>query len=274
MLLAESKVRCPSCGAKNDPEAERCRTCTRALPRDQMPSQAAFEETLYAKPVATRQKRSSNVGFFTLAALLIVALGVLNYFKLGYGPTWAHRNLASHEDNWRTLSGTGWNTLFPGRPIEGQIPTSTGDVQTYKVLVDDNWNSTFDADTLGPGEQAQALADQHATVIDAVTNSPANLAASAPDIVQLLVPSATLNSVKVTTPRDAALGNQVELTAHVTNGGNAAPTGTAQVRLVANGPTTYVIASFVANGDDPDLQSALVKAFHVGTGPEAPSIVH
>jgi hypothetical protein len=274
MLLAESKVRCPSCGAKNDAEAERCRTCTRSLPRDQMPSQAAFEEALYAKPVATNQPRTSWVGPITLVALIVVGLGVANYFKLGYGPTWAHQNLSSHEDNWRTLAGDGWTTLFPGRPIEDQIPTSTGDIHTYKVLVDGRWNSILDADTLGPGEQAQAVENQHATVIIGVTNSPADLAASAQGIVQLLVPAATLDQVKITTPEDAALGSQVELTAHVTDGGDDAPTGAAQVRLVADGPTTYVIASFVAHGPDTDLQHSLVKAFHVGAGPEAPAIVH
>jgi hypothetical protein len=274
MLLAESKVRCPSCGAKNDVDAERCRTCTRSLPRDQMPSQAAFEEALYAKPVATEQPRTSWMGFFTVVALLVVALGVANYFKLGYGPTWAHRNLSSHEDNWRTLADDGWTTLFPGRPIEGQIPTSTGDVHTYKALVDGSWNSILDADTLGPAEQAAAVTDQHATVIVAVTNSPADLASSAQGIVQLLVPAATLTDVKVTTPDDAAVGSQVALTAHVTDGGDDAPTGTAQVRLVANGPITYVIASFVAHGADADLQSSLVKAFHVGAEPGAPAIVH
>jgi hypothetical protein len=239
-----------------------------------MPSQAAFEETLYAKPVATRQKGSSHVGLLVMLLLLVVGLGAANYFKWGYGPTWAHKNLSSGEDNWRTLSGDGWNTLFPGRAIEDQIPMSTGDMHTYKVLVDGNWNSILDADTLGPAEQAQAIENQHATVVVAVTNTPQNLAASAQDIVQLLAPSATFSAVKVTTPKDAALGSQVQMTAHVTNGGNDAPTGNAQVRLAAVGPTTYVIASFVANGSDTDLQSSLVKAFHVGTGPEAPALVH
>jgi hypothetical protein len=277
MLLADSKVRCPSCGAKNEADAERCRTCTRSLPRDQLPSQAAYEEALYAKPVANARggKRSGWMGPVTLVALLIVGLGAANYFKLGYGPTWAHRNLPSHEDSWRTLTGDGWNTLFPGRPIQDQIPTSTGDVQRDKVLIDGNWNSILDADTIGPGEQAQAVANQHATVIVAVTNSPADLASSAPTIVQQLVPAATLTDVNVTTPHDAATGTQVALTAHVTDGGGGdAPTGTAQVRLVAVGPTTYVIGSFVAHGDDPDLQASLVKEFRVGSGPAAPSVAH
>ena len=273
MLLAE-KVRCPSCGAKNDADAERCRTCTRSLPRDQMPSQAAFEDALYAKPVATNQPRTSWSGPITVIALILVALGVANYFQLGYGPTWAHRNLSSHEDNWRTLAGDGWTTLFPGRAIEGQIPTSSGDIHTYKALVDGRWNTILDADTLGPGQQANAIAHQHATVIVAVTNTPPDLAAAAPGIVQQLVPAATLGEVKVTTPDDAAVGTQVVMTAHVTDGGTDAPTGTAEVRLVANGPVTYVIASFVANDDDKDLQASLVKAFHVGAEPGAPSIVH
>jgi hypothetical protein len=239
-----------------------------------MPSQAAFEETLYAKPVATKQKRQSHVGLLAMVILLVIGLGAANYFKWGYGPTWAHRDLASHEDSWLTLSGTGWSTLFPGRPIQNQIPTSTGDVQTYKALVDGDWNSILDADTLGPAEQAQAVQNQHATVILAVTNTPPNLAASAQGLVQLLAPAATLGSVTVTTPTDAAMGSQVQLTAHVTDGGNDAPTGNVRARIVAVGSTTYVIASFVADGTDTNLQSSLVKAFHVGTGPEAPAIVH
>jgi hypothetical protein len=272
MLLADSKVRCPSCGAKNDADAERCRTCTRSLPRDQMPSQAAFEQALYSQSVATAKPKTSNANRWFMVLLLVGALAAANYYSFGYGPTWAHRNLSSHEDNWRSLAGDGWHMLFPGRPIEDRIPTSSGDILRDKVLVDGRWNSILDADVLGPGMQAKALTDQHATVIVAVAPSPSDLAAGAQSLVQVIVPGATLTDVKVDSPTDATYGAQVELTAHVTNAGQDAPTGNARVRLVAVGPTTYLVGTFVAQGQDTDLQRALVRSFRVGDDPGSHAI--
>jgi hypothetical protein len=272
MLLADEKVRCPSCGAKNDPDDERCRTCTRAMPREQMPSQAAFEEALYSRAVSKQQAGSKFLRRFTLVLLLLVGLAAANYYYLGYGPAWAHKDLQNHTESWLTLSGDGWQTLFPGRPIEAHIPTASGQFDADTVLVDGQWNSVLDADVTTPGQQAAGRASQHAMVAIGVTATPGDLAAAAPMLVSRFAPHATYEEVAVTTPTDAALGTQLVLTARVSDGGDEAPTGTVRARLVADGSTTYVIATFTANGDDRALQSALVKEFR--TEPAGSALVH
>jgi hypothetical protein len=239
-----------------------------------MPTQAAYEEALYSRPVSKRTANTRWVRPFTLLALLVLALLAWNYFTFGYGPNWAHRPVAASQATWRTFRADGWSALLPGNPVQSDTPTDSGDYHSYVVLVDGNWESILDADIISPGLRAQAIANQHATVAVAVTPSSGDLAAAAPALVQQLAPNATYQQPKVTTPSDGGFGTQVEYTAQVSDGAEAAPDGTVRARLVSDGATTWVLATFTANGDDTALNDAVVGGFKVGSGLEGHAVVH
>ena len=138
MLLADPKLRCPSCGAKNT--IRPVQHVHRQLPRDQMPSQAAFEEAMYSQPVREKATSAAWLSKSTLGILLLIALVFLNYQYIGWGPSWVHRDMVAKGETWRTFRNDEFSVILPGNPEQELIPTPVGDLQLYEVGVDDQWS--------------------------------------------------------------------------------------------------------------------------------------
>ena len=232
MLLADPKLRCPSCGAKNPIDAIRCNTCTRQLPRDQMPSQAAFEEAMYSQPVREKATSAAWMSKSTLGILFLVALVFLNYQYIGWGPSWAHRDMVAKGETWRTFRNDEFSVILPGNPEQQLIPTPVGDVQLYEVGVDDRWVSVLDADITAPAARIEGENDLYATVEVATGMISGDLATEAEALLVGTQSGTELSNVEVLPVENAKVGVQVSVTADYVGGPKNAGKGQVSARLV------------------------------------------
>jgi hypothetical protein len=272
MLLADPKLRCPSCGAKNPIDATRCNTCTRQLPRDQMPSQAAFEEAMYSQPVREKPTSAAWMSKSTLGILLLIALAFLNYEYIGWGPDWAHRDMVHKGDTWRTFRNDEFSVILPGNPEQDIVATSTGDLQRYQVGVDSDWVSVLDADITAPALRIEGENDLYGTVEVATGIIAGDLASQAAALVAGTQPGTELSDVEVKPFEDAKIGVQVTVTADYVGGPKKAGHGKVSARLVNDNGVLYLLATFVENGSDQALQDKLVSGFTPGAELAAPSL--
>jgi len=270
MPLIGTKVRCPSCGAKNDHDATRCHICTRNLPRDVAPSQAAYEEDLYARPVRDTEVGAKPRNVFVLGLLLIVALIGLNYFYIGYGPSWAHRHFFEPGETWRTISTDNWVAILPGTPETERVTAPTGDLHVSRVGVDDRWVSTLDADVLAPGTRLAAERNLYATLVVAEGVAGDDFETVAGPLIEAAVPGAELADEKFTQVVDPPYGDQIEVVATYQGGTRPHGEGWVRARVIDVDGDLYVIAAFVEDNPDPALFHQLAAGFSPASVLETP----
>jgi hypothetical protein len=271
MLATESKVRCPTCGTKNPADAARCRICTRTMPRDQTPSQAAYEDALYAQPVRRSVSPARWLARSTMALLVAAGLAYLNYEYIGWGPDWAHEEMVTRGETWRTFTTDEWTAVLPGRPERERLTAATGDVVRYQVGVDDRWVSVIDADILAPAARADGLVDLHAMVMVAEAAVTGPLEDQAASVVTSLQPGTTLEDTSVAEVAGASPGRQVDLIADYRGGTRENGAGEVRARLIDLDGQLYVIAAFVEGGGDTALFEHLVDGFTLDGGRAAPA---
>lgn len=261
-VLTEKPVRCPTCGAKSPAGSPRCRLCTRALPRAVMPSQAAFEEELYAEPIRTTRGRF-RVSFPVILLVIAGALAGANYLWWGYGPAWASRDAAhSPGENWRTYRGLeGATVLLPGTPISSEGDSPFGMTHRAEVAVDRNWDAVIDADVTAPGAIADARTRQVATLSVAETTAPADPTEVGAELLAATQPAAKVSDVRVT-ERPGVEGHY-DVTARYRRSDDPTAAGDVRARIIVAGGRAYVLATYSTRGVVSGLQDHLVGGFRL-----------
>lgn len=260
--LTDKAVRCPTCGAKSPAGSQRCRLCTRTLPRKVMATQAAFEEELYAAPIRTT-RHQVRISFPVVVLLIAVLAAIGNYLWWGYGPSWASRDAAhSPGDNWRTYRGfEGATVLLPGTPISSSGDSAVGMVRRAEVAVDRNWDAVIDAQVTAPGAIADARTRRVATITVAETSAPADPVAAGADLLVAAQPATKVSEVEVR-PRPQAEGHY-DVTARYRRSDDPSVAGEVRARIIIQGPRAYVLATYLTRGEVRGLQDHLVGGFRL-----------
>ncbi len=262
MQLLEKKAKCPLCGAKNPVEAVRCRTCTRPLANDPLPSQAVYQEALWSTKIATKSARKRTSPYAILAMFLVV-LALANYFVGGYGPDWLHEPKAQPKGNeWKVYGNNAdYQVDLPGLPIESVAKAPGTDLAAATVWVDGHWDLIRDSETQSVAALEVARKSVHAQLVTASGIAPADVASSIPAIVSSLAKGSVLTDGGVTLVDRPAYGEQYDLLTTFTGWPDESGTGTVRAHVTVVGGKLFVVASFIVGGDDADLQKRLVKAF-------------
>ena len=269
MQLLEKKAKCPLCGAKNPVDAPRCGTCTRPLQNDPLPSQALYDEALWSTKIASKGARSSTNPYAVLA-LLVVAAVIVNYFVLGFGPSWAHEAKPQAKGfEWKVYTGQpDYRADLPGEPITGSAGAFGTTLTTATVWVDGHWDLVRDRDTRSVGALDLARRNVHAALILASGPAPADPATALSTLVQTLQPDTQLEPGGVDTVQDPPYGQQITLATSFTGFPEANGSGTVRATAIVLDGKVYIAASFVTGGDDPSLHSRLTSHFTPAGAPE------
>lgn len=270
MLLLEKKAKCPLCGTKNPVDANRCSICTRPLDNAPLPTQAVYQEALWATRIASKGSRKKTNPYAVLAMLIIVG-ALANYFFLGFGPSWAHEPEPQAKGwQWKEYrNGTEYVADLPGTPMETTVTAMGAPLTTASVWVDGRWDVLRDDTTRSVGGIAEARARIHADLVTAVGPAPTDPAASLTALVTALAPNVELASGGVTTVQDPAFGQQYTLTTTFTGLPEAAADGTVRATAIVADGKIHLAASFVVGGDDAALHRRLVDNFVPAGAPDS-----
>jgi hypothetical protein len=260
-----TKQKCPTCGAKNPPDSERCTICTRALHLDNSPEQHGYAEIMYAQPVRDTEQPEHWIRPAWIFAFLAVLMVWCNFQYWGHGPDWAHRPelTANHGGSWRTVSGVrGFSISFPADARIDAIETPTGAGTRVASALDGRW-ITLPTATSGLGRTTAARsADVVATVVATVADAPEALTnAASISAVQSALPGVVLASPKSTVVPNPAYGTQVDVTGRYTGGVGRTGEGPVSARVIAHEGRIFVIATFGEGDLDQSLQDRLVAGF-------------
>ncbi len=275
-MATATRLKCPTCGAKNDADAARCGVCTRALDLDGSPTQAAYAEVLYANPVRDSEKATPWIGPVWIALLVILLGAMVNYQWWGQGPDWAHRPELRIERGatWRTVSETTAFTIaFPAEARIDMIDTPAGTAERAVAAVDDRWVTVRPA-TNGITQQKVASDDVvESTVVAIAVSAPGELTEDAAlALVGSTLPGVTLSSADVRSVVDPSYGTQMNIDAKFTGGLGSADRGRVRARVIAYDEEAFVVATFSKGSIDAELQSRLVGGFRPNGVLEAPDL--
>ena len=271
MPLLETKVRCLLCGAKNRPDAQRCRTCTRPIQTDGvMASQVIYEDALWSQPITTKRSAEANP-FTVLALLLLIAIGV-NYLFVGLGPSWAHAAGDAEKDRtWKSYRGDpSYRVDLPGEPIQAQVPTPAGDLAVAQVWVDSNWSRVRDNATVSPASLDSGREQLYATLATASVPAAGDPKSQTTTAVTAVLASARLTEVIVTEVQDPEFGAQYDLSANYRNWPDENGSGEIRARAISLDGTMYLaITAFDAEVDE-TLHDRLVSQLAPTSAPASP----
>lgn len=262
MLLLEKKVKCPLCGAKNPVNAARCGICTRPLRNDPLPTQAVYQEALWSTRIASKGSRKKSNPYALLAMTALLA-ALLNYFVLGYGPSWAHVDPPPVKGaTWRANADQpGYTVDLPGSPIQATTTSFGTPLDTATVWVDSNWATIRDARTQSVADLDRARRDAYAGLVTATGPAPTDAAASLTAVVTSLAPGAVVEPGGVTRVQDASYGEQFTLDSSFTGWPEPNDQGHVRATAIVLDGKIYVAASFVRGKDDKALHARLAKTF-------------
>lgn len=268
-ILDAKKTRCPLCGAKNPIDAARCSICTRPLERNPLPTQAVYEEALWSTRIASKHSTRRRIDPVPVGFMLLVCAALLNYFVLGYGPSWAHVDPPPDKaGDWAVNRGQAdYVADIPGVPMRAVVAAQGTSIETATVWVDSNWLRIRDDNTQSVGRLQEARDGAHAALVLGVGAAPADPAASLTAIVQAMLPGTELEVGGVSTQQDPPPGQQkISLVTNYTGFPEPADRGVVRATAtVANGKI-WIAASYVRPGDDPDLHHRLIEHFEPKLG--------
>ena len=265
MQHVAKKIKCPLCGAKNAGDASRCSTCTRPLSTDTLPSQAVFQEALWAERIASKQSRAKTNPYVLLLAAIVIAL-VANYFWIGYGPDWAHVDQPLPKgSNWtEQRSRPEFRVDLPGTPMVATATDATGrSVTTSSVWLDSHWDLLRDENTRSTGGLLQSRRDLYAVTAVATTTDPGatDLRAAMSATIAAMAPGAVLGTTEVQQRQDPPYGEQFDLRAPYSDWPDAAGAGVVRARAIFLNGKVYVAATFFEQSEERALQDRLVRNF-------------
>jgi hypothetical protein len=136
---SRTKVRCPSCGAKNDGEARRCRICSTDI------SPGAEQPMTVPRP-GSAQVDAAGLGRVVViaVAVMLAVLAAALLFGLVEGPRWLTNAMneipfvsQEADDGWTTQSeeAARWQTELPVERTQGSTPFPGADGGTAEVWV-------------------------------------------------------------------------------------------------------------------------------------------
>lgn len=263
-LLHRGKVKCDACRASNDVDRDRCRICTAPLSYDGPTEDALWAQRLYRTAVSARL---TQTGSRLPGLILIVALGagLLNYFVLGFGPAWAHRQV-DLGGSWKTVAAfqPAAQGELPGSPVLG----STGNMNTAQVIVNRHGEAVLDDTIPSPNELLTAKNSRVATLILGVgTLDGQSLADSAGERVRALLGTNELSEVQVT-PQTVGPDGTNEVSVTGTLGGYPDPgrTSTVSATLINGGDQVVAAVTVSERSPVPGLHQRLVDS--VALAPE------
>ena len=273
-MAAATRLKCPTCGAKNDADATRCGVCTRALDLDRSPTQAAYAEVLYANPVRDSERAKPWIGRTWIALLVVLLAAMVNYQWWGQGPDWAHRPELRIERGatWRTVSETAAFTIaFPAEARIDLIDTPFGTAERAVAGVDERWVTDRSA-TNGITQQKVASDDDvDSTVVAVAVGAPAELTEDAAlSLVGATLPGVALSAPDVRPVVEPSYGTQLNIDAKFTGGLGSADRGRVRARVISYDDEVFVVATFTKGSIDAELQSRLVAGFRPNGVLEAP----
>jgi len=262
MQLLEKKTKCPLCGAKNKLDANRCGICTRPLKNDALPSQAVYEEALWSSRIASKSSNRTKINPYAVLALLVVGGVILNYFVIGYGPSWAHEAPTLGKGfEWKVYRGQPeYEVDLPGAPMVGSAAAQGSTLTTAAVWVDGHWDLVRDDNTQSKGKLDQARIEAYAALVTATGNAPADPATALTGIVQAMLPNTQLEPGGIETVQDPPPGQQrLTLATNYTGFPEDADNGVVRATAIVADGRIWVAASYVRGGDDPALHQRLVR---------------
>ena len=263
MAILTQKIRCSSCGNKDEATAARCSNCTRPYVDAPLSSQHLHDEHLWSAPVETRRTRKQNgLGKWFVLTVLVAGIAASNYFYFGYGPDWAN----SVPDNdmgydWRAFSGDGYEVFVPGNPTTQNESTAAGTYDVSNVWVDSRWDLLRDAETRSPGAQKEALRSVFATLVTAEGTTTGGVQDSAPAILRTLIPGVTVAETTVTKVVSPSFGTGYDVTASYRGHPTESSSGIVKARLWVVGDTTFAAATYYDDVVDEGLHTKLIGGF-------------
>lgn len=266
MQLIEKKIKCPLCGARNKVDARRCTICTRPLANDPLPSQAIYQDALWSSTIATpRGTSGSGISPWFLAVALVVGAALLNYFVLGWGPSWAHEPTSPERGfSWKEYrDDPAYRVDLPGVPIVTPVDVAGTHLTAASVWVDRFWDVSRDATTQSAASLDVSRRSAHALVVTASGPAPADTANAVGAMVASLAPGVALEEGGVIA--DGSSGRYL-LRTRFAGWPEPAEEGIVRATVTVEGNTVLVAATFVRGGDDPALAERLVEQLVPTTG--------
>lgn len=237
-LMNRNKVRCDACRASNTSDRDRCRICTAPLEHEGPTHDALWSQRLYRTSVSEKLTHAGS-RLPGIIILVVVAAAALNFFVLGFGPSWAHRSV--------DLGGS-WKTVAAYQPdIQAELPGdpqmgNAGNMTTARVVVDRGGEAVLDGNAPNPNEELKAKNSRIATLTLGVGPlDGGNLGGSAGERVRALAGSSQLRDVNVGPQKTNEDGTvQVEVTGTLDDYPNPGRTSTVDATLLGDGDTVIV----------------------------------
>lgn len=266
MPVSTKTNRCPSCGTKNDPDSSRCRVCTRTLPHIGLPSEAAYEQALYANPVRGSAGRPRRRPLIPMLALVVVALVAWNYVSLGYGPSWAHRAQAHRPgQNWRTFRGVpGVTVQLPGEPVVETVDTRAGFLTRAQVGIDGDWDAVLDASTTSPAAKRDGRQRLAATLVVASTTPIADPDEAIPTLLGALLDGVTISEISLNANSADAVTASYDVVASYRGFPTAADRGALRAKVIVGSDTTTIATTFSCTSGAVLVQDRLLAGLTPG----------
>ncbi len=269
MPLVTLKVRCALCGAKNDPNAARCRTCTRPISTEgNLASQVMYEDALWSQPITPRRRSIRDIVAVCVVIFLLLASG--NYLWGSIGPSWAH--LSGQEDRdstWKPFRG---NPLYrvdmPGSPMQIKYQTSEGELDLAQVWINSQWQMVRDNSTVSAVALSAARTDLAATLIAGTVTASPDPRTQTASVVAATIPLGQLSNVVIGERQDPEFGQQFDLTATYTNWPDEAGSGFLRARTISFQGTLYVAITVSEKTDRESLHTRLIEQFLPTSAPE------
>ncbi|MEZ5380352.1 MAG: hypothetical protein R2754_01010 [Microthrixaceae bacterium] len=264
-LLNRNKIKCDACRASNPISRDRCRICTAPLHHEGPTQDTLWSQRLYRTAVSDTMSRSgSRVPGVIL--LVILGAGLLNFFVLGYGPDWAHRQV-DLGGSWKSVAEFQPEVVaeLPGTPDMG----TAGGMSTARVVVDDHGEAVLDGSPPSPNALLEAKNSRRATLIlakgDLGGQTPE--AAAGERVRSLLAPNA-LSEVNVRPSETTAEGwSRVDVTGTMAEYPDPGRTSGVNATLLADGDLVVLAVTLNERSPVPGLPERLVAGVQLTPTP-------
>ncbi|MEZ5373346.1 MAG: hypothetical protein R2704_11535 [Microthrixaceae bacterium] len=254
--MNRNKVRCDACRASNSADRDRCRICTAPLAHDGPTHDALWSQRLYRTSVSDKLTHAGS-RLPGVIILVVFAAAALNFFVLGYGPDWAHRQV-DLGGSWKTVAAyqPDIQAELPGQPEMG----NAGNMTTARVVVNRQGEAVLDGSAPTPNEELEAKNTRIATLTLGVgTLGGGQVGGSAGERVRALAGSDRLRDVTVGPQETNDDGStQVEVTGTLDDYPAAGRTSTVDATLLGQDDTVIVAVTTYERSPVEGLHQRLV----------------